>query len=76
MCGQTHDAHKLVVTGIDIITDNPNLNQFLSSFHQPALITIHTNIDLKRWNGHWRQSKERTALSYSGLHFGHYKALT
>ena len=34
------------------------------------------NIALKRWNGHWRQSKECAALSYSGLYFGHYKALT
>ena len=35
-----------------------------------------TQITTEQWVAHWKKAYEQTALSHSGLHFGHYKAHT
>ena len=36
--------------------------------------SIRTSINKDEWRGHWQKAKEDTSSSYSGRHFGHYKA--
>ena len=45
---------------------------FATGSHSP----ISSVIALEEWIDHWRSVDERTASSYSGLHYGHYKAYT
>jgi hypothetical protein len=33
---------------------------------------VATTITREAWQGHWSKSKEKTAASFSGCHFGHY----
>ena len=45
---------------------------FQGSKHQQ----MSTQIATEQWIKHWERAKERISSSYSGLHFGHYKAHT
>ena len=36
--------------------------------------SMRTTINKEEWRSHWRKAKEDTSSSYSGRHFGHYKA--
>ena len=45
-------------------------------FHNSPHSNRHPFVTVDRWNEHWSHSKEKTASSASGLHYGHYVAQT
>ena len=66
----------------DILTSQEQLHNHLevkeifALFHNSPHHLISSHITTEQWIEHWRHAKERTASSFSGLHFGHYKAHT
>ena len=52
----------------------PEVQEIFKLFHQSKHKTILSIITTASWIEHWKRAKERTSSSYSGLHFGHYKA--
>ena len=67
--GQESESHDLIHNNIRISTDNDQVNQFLPLLCQPNCKPIQAHASTERWNDHWRSSKEKTASSFSGLHF-------
>ena len=56
--------------------NQPEVKEIFFLFHNSPHHTISSHITPEQWIEHWRHAKERTASSFSGLHFGHYKAHT
>lgn len=57
---------------------SPASQRFLQGLRHPdpALPAISTSISRDDFIRYWRKAKESTSSSFSGLHFGHYKAAT
>ena len=55
---------------------HPEVQEVFELFQGSQHQRITTQIMTEQWIDHWEGAKERTSSSYSGLHFGHYKAHT
>ena len=71
MCSNIEEAHHLIHETASI--EAGDLSKILSLFHKDNDLNIPSAISPKDWISHWQQAIEATALSISGLHFGHYK---
>ena len=71
--GETTEVQELIHNSIAIKTNNPFLNAFFQLFYNPTVSPISWEISTKQWIQHWKSSREKTASSFSGIHFGHYK---
>ena len=70
--------------GLEILAGSyepdPTLDQWTTQFLEalehtdPARPPINTTISASDYQAYWRRAKEKTSSSYSGLHFGHWKA--
>lgn len=58
------------------LQQHPEAQEVFELFQGSPHWRIATHITTKQWIEHWEKAKERTSSSYSGLHFGHYKAHT
>ena len=67
---------KDILTSQEQLCNRPEVQEILELFRNSQHESISTHITSDQWIDHWKHAKERTASSYSGLHFGHYKAHT
>ena len=58
------------------LNDTLEVQETLELFRNSKHNRIFSIILVQQWIEHWRGAKKRTALSYSGLKFGCYKAHT
>ena len=58
------------------LRNRPEVEEIFKLFRQSSHLSISSQISTEHWIDHWKCAKERTASSFSGLHFGHYKAHT
>ena len=56
-----------------IETDNPVLTSFFQLFHNSNHSPIFCEISTDCWTQHWKSAREKTASSYSSIHYGHCK---
>jgi hypothetical protein len=72
--GKMEPSNLLVHYGIMVLSVSSNITSFLHLLYQPSQVSINNLILKVEWNAHWNSYKERTSLSKSGLHYGHYLA--
>ena len=56
--------------------NHPKVQEIFKLFHHSQHKIISTHIMTDQWIEYWKQANKRTASSYSGLHFRHYKVYT
>ena len=67
---------KEILSGQRQLEESPNVQEIFHLFRNLKCDRILLIISVGQWIEHWKQAKERTALSYSELNFRHYKAHT
>ena len=74
--GQNTPAQDMLWQNTELEISDNDLRQFLQLLYQLEPNPVDVHISTERWRGHWKHSKEKIASSISGLHFGHYKAMS
>jgi len=75
--GANRPEFKKVLAGrSQLPTDNIYTTKLLQQLNRPPLITDIPLRSLQEYTTGWRKSRETTASSMSGIHFGHYMAGT
>ena len=72
--GEKYPSLELIFNNKPLNINDPNTAAFFNLLYQPSSYLINHQVSLQQWNAHWKQSREATASSYSGLHYGHYIA--
>lgn len=65
-----------ILTSQESLRSRPEVQGVFDLFHNSQHKSISSHIATEQWIEQWSHAKERTASSFSGIYFGHYKAHT
>ena len=67
---------KEILNSQEQLHNQPEVQKIFKLFHHSQYKIISTHITTDQWIEYWKYANERTASSYSGIHFGYYKVHT